>query len=450
MCGDHGRGEPWRQCVALGCSLPLAILAALLSVLLAPSADPRVACASASRTTRGSRTAGHARGAARPARGARRRHRSVQPALGSDRGRARQAGLAGQRSRPDGLHERGIAAVVGLVGSPRWANGGERRRTSRRCGGIRGIRAHGCDALPLGPQWLVWNEPNQVRWLRPTAPAVYVRQLLNPAYAAIHRVNPGRQGCRRRHRSARPAPAVSRPLPGFAGCAGAPGRLRAPSVSRRRRARRRSAGGCDHCETISMATLERLLTEVGRAFGPKRIWLTEYGYQTGQYGVSAAAPGRADRGGCRRVHKAPAGRHADPVPREGRAGSGTLPEWAVRVSRAHRSALRSRFRSRSRRRAAAAASSSSGDRCARAAGRRPTASRFGSAARGLTRAARVRRGRAVSSASPIAAPKGASIRVFSPEDGTYSVADPRRLTVSAAPRRPRSRRRSRSESTPAA
>jgi hypothetical protein len=35
-----------------------------------------------------------------------------------------------------------------------------------------------------------------------------------------------------------------------------------------------------------MATLERLLTEVSRAFGPKRIWLTEYGYQTGAYGVS--------------------------------------------------------------------------------------------------------------------------------------------------------------------
>ena len=35
-----------------------------------------------------------------------------------------------------------------------------------------------------------------------------------------------------------------------------------------------------------MATLERLLTEVKRAFGPKRIWLTEYGYQTGSFGVT--------------------------------------------------------------------------------------------------------------------------------------------------------------------
>ena len=29
-----------------------------------------------------------------------------------------------------------------------------------------------------------------------------------------------------------------------------------------------------------MATLDRLLREVGKAFGRKRIWLTEYGYQT--------------------------------------------------------------------------------------------------------------------------------------------------------------------------
>ena len=40
-------------------------------------------------------------------------------------------------------------------------------------------------------------------------------------------------------------------------------------------------GGCDHCDTITMATLERLVSGVGRAFGQgKRIWLTEFGYQT--------------------------------------------------------------------------------------------------------------------------------------------------------------------------
>jgi hypothetical protein len=42
-----------------------------------------------------------------------------------------------------------------------------------------------------------------------------------------------------------------------------------------------STGGCSHCSTISMATLERLLAEARRAFGGRvRIWLTELGYQT--------------------------------------------------------------------------------------------------------------------------------------------------------------------------
>ena len=53
------------------------------------------------------------------------------------------------------------------------------------------------------------------------------------------------------------------------------------------------AGGCDHCTTITMATLERLLREVGKAWPGKRIWLTEYAYQTNPpdrfWGVS---PGR--------------------------------------------------------------------------------------------------------------------------------------------------------------
>jgi hypothetical protein len=56
------------------------------------------------------------------------------------------------------------------------------------------------------------------------------------------------------------------------------------------------AGGCAHCETISMATLGRLVSEVSRSFGRARIWLTEYGYQTNPpdrlLGVSPALQAR--------------------------------------------------------------------------------------------------------------------------------------------------------------
>ena len=88
-------------------------------------------------------------------------------------------------------------------------------------------------------------------------------------------------------------------------------------------------GGCGHCTTITMATLERLSTEVGRAFGPKRIWLTEYGYQTGSLRRQPAAPGRADRPVRPQGAQGAARRHADPLSRQGRAGGGALPERAL-------------------------------------------------------------------------------------------------------------------------
>jgi hypothetical protein len=54
-----------------------------------------------------------------------------------------------------------------------------------------------------------------------------------------------------------------------------------------------------------MATLERLLREVGNAFGAKRIWLTEYGYQTGAYGVSQQRQAELLGLAGLRVHRAP-------------------------------------------------------------------------------------------------------------------------------------------------
>jgi hypothetical protein len=68
-------------------------------------------------------------------------------------------------------------------------------------------------------------------------------------------------------------------------------------------------GGCGHCETITMASLERLIREVRRAFGNKRIWLTEYGYQTNPpdrlLGVSYRTQVRYMSEAARRVYRAP-------------------------------------------------------------------------------------------------------------------------------------------------
>ncbi len=41
-----------------------------------------------------------------------------------------------------------------------------------------------------------------------------------------------------------------------------------------------TSGGCTHCQSVTMATIGKLVKAVHKYLGPKRIWLTEYGYQT--------------------------------------------------------------------------------------------------------------------------------------------------------------------------
>jgi hypothetical protein len=189
----------------------------------------------------------------------------------------------------EGLRARKIGALVGLVGSPRWANGGRAPNYAPAAASFAEFAGAAAARYSWVRQWLVWNEPNQARWLKPTTPAVYVRSLLNPAYAAIHAASP----------QSKVGGGVTAPRAGSAGvspvqwirgmrAAGArldayahhpyPGRPTDSPFS----------GGCRQagCETITMATIERLLEEVKRAFGAKRIWLTEYAYQTGPGGVS--------------------------------------------------------------------------------------------------------------------------------------------------------------------
>ena len=249
----------------------------------------------------------HARRAARPARAARHRPRPLQPALGSDRGGPRRAELGGQRRRARGLASAAASRRSSVSSGRRAGRTGAGHRTSRPGG--RAFAAFARDAATRYrwvKQWLVWNEPNQARWLRPTTPAVYVRQLLNPAYAAIHAVIPGVKVA-----GGVTAPRASTggvsPVAWIRGMRSAGARLDAyahhpyPSSTRETP----FSGGCKHCTTITMATLERLLSEVGRAFGPKRIWLTEYGYQTGRFGVSQQRQAELIGQSALRAHKAP-------------------------------------------------------------------------------------------------------------------------------------------------
>jgi hypothetical protein len=210
-----------------------------------------------------------------------------------------------------GLRRHDIAALVTLVGTPSWANGDQSFNwapdDARSFGNFAYAAAHRYSWVRY---WTIWNEPNQPRWLAPTSARIYVTRLLNPAYAQIHAVIPGA-----RVGGGMTSPRANRGVSPVAwiremGSLGA--RLDAyahhpyPSQPKLESPWQ---GGCEHCSTLSMAQLERLLEEVRRSFGPTRVWLTEYGYQTDPpdaiLGVSPDLQARYVASAARRVYLAP-------------------------------------------------------------------------------------------------------------------------------------------------
>ena len=134
----------------------------------------------------------------------------------------------------EGLGDRGIAPVVTLYGAPRWANGGRAPNWAPRSGStFAAFAAAAANRYSWVKLWLVWNEPNQRRWLRPTTPLTYVTKLLNPAFYAIHTATldakvGGGVDCSTRLNRRRLACRLD-PGHGDRGCT--PGRVRAQSVS---------------------------------------------------------------------------------------------------------------------------------------------------------------------------------------------------------------------------
>ena len=181
-----------------------------------------------------------------------------------------------------GLRRHGIEALLTLWGSPAWANGGRGANWAPKNGAAFAAFATAAqDRYPWVRRWLIWNEPNKAPFLQPVSPRVYVRRLLNPAYDALHAANP----------KAVVGAGVTGPQAGAGGMSpvdfisglGSEGaQLDAYAHNPYPASPRETPweGGCARCETITMATLERLLFWVDRALGPKRIWLTEHGYQT--------------------------------------------------------------------------------------------------------------------------------------------------------------------------
>ena len=211
-----------------------------------------------------------------------------------------------------GLRRHGIQPLVTLYGTPRWANGGLAPNWAPTEGQLFGDFARATATRYSWVRlWAIWNEPNKPQWLRPTSADTYVRKLLNPAYAQIHAVIG----------AARVGGGMTAPRAGIGGESPvawikAMGSLR-PRLDAyahhpypaRPQLETPWAPACRTCATIAMADVERLVTLVHRHLGRKRIWLTEYGYQTNPpdlfLGVSPNTHAQHVASAARRVELAP-------------------------------------------------------------------------------------------------------------------------------------------------
>jgi hypothetical protein len=183
----------------------------------------------------------------------------------------------------EGLRTRGITVVLQLNGTPSWANGGRGPNFApTSAASFADFATAAATRYPWVKRWLIWNEPNQARWLRPTTPAVYTSRLLNPAYASIHAAIDDAEVAGG-GTAPRGATGGVSPVAWLTGMRKAHARLDAyahnpyPLDPKRESPLR---GGCANCTTITMATINKLVALVSRNFPRARIWLTEYGYQS--------------------------------------------------------------------------------------------------------------------------------------------------------------------------
>jgi hypothetical protein len=137
-----------------------------------------------------------------------------------------------------------------------------------------------------------------VRWLRPTSASIYTSRLLNPAYLAIHRAITGVQVAGGGTAPRGSTGGVS-PVAWITGMRAAHARLDVYAHNPYPLDPKRETpfhGACANCTTITMATINKLVSLVARNFPRAHIWLSEYGYQTNPpdrlLGVSPALQAR--------------------------------------------------------------------------------------------------------------------------------------------------------------
>lgn len=213
-----------------------------------------------------------------------------------------------------GLHDHGIDVLLTFWGTPPWANHWNKPNWAPLSpSALASFATAAAKRYPWVRKWEVWNEPNQVGGLNPNSPRLYVQRLLNPTVAALHAVDAknvvaGGATSPRATQTALSAVSWMRgmrlaharfdvyshhPYPRWFG----PGRPERPLQT------------LPCTRWLTMASLQCLLRDVGRNFGPKHVWLTEYAYKTNppdrHRGVPYATQARYLAEAARRVYQAP-------------------------------------------------------------------------------------------------------------------------------------------------
>ena len=214
---------------------------------------------------------------------------------------------------------KGINVVFTIIGTPSWANGGRPRNIAPTTPGVTlkdfsyaaakhfsGLytRASDGQTIPVVSRWTAWNEPNLRFWLRPQSfrPGRYLRALAgvyarmcNSVMAGVHLAGA------ERHIRERVACGVTAPVRKGTLSASPITFLRAVKAARAKFdvwAHHPHPRGRDNPPTarprqrgaVTLGNIGDLVKELTRLYGRKKLWLTEFGYQTNppdrQVGVS--------------------------------------------------------------------------------------------------------------------------------------------------------------------
>jgi Glycosyl hydrolase catalytic core len=206
-----------------------------------------------------------------------------------------------------------IKVVFAIVGTPRWANGGKARyyapkksrdlrnfayAAAKRYSGYYTPPGDESETLPAVRYWLAWNEPNSPVFLRPQYKRVGGAWRVESAYQYARICNAIQSGIRATVLSGEKiACGVTAPRGNNSP------RSSRPSLSPLafvRAMKRHGARGFDayahhpyygsrlespftrpKSETaVTLGNINDLVAEVTRLYGNKRLWITEYGYQT--------------------------------------------------------------------------------------------------------------------------------------------------------------------------